>query len=128
MNAPTVNDVRVFVPAKDFELCKNFYQALGWAVIWSDQSIAVMENADQRFYLQNFYVKEWAENFMLHISVDDTAKWRDHVAAMIDSGDFPGVRVAGPKREPYGAIVTFVWDPSGVLLHFAEWDRDGDED
>jgi hypothetical protein len=31
--------------------------------------------------------------------------------------------VAAPKQEPYGACVTYVWDPSGVLLHLAQWDR-----
>ena len=29
-----------------------------------------------------------------------------------------------PQEQSYGALVTFVWDPSGVLLHFAEY-RDG---
>ena len=26
------------------------------------------------------------------------------------------------QYEPYGALVTYVWDPSGVLLHLAQWD------
>jgi hypothetical protein len=30
--------------------------------------------------------------------------------------------VAPPKHEDYGARVTYVWDPAGVLLHLAEWD------
>ena len=32
--------------------------------------------------------------------------------------------VDGPKQEPYGALVTYVWDPSGILLHLAEWTDD----
>ena len=80
-----------------------------------------MENADQRFYLQNYYVKEWAENVMLHVSVDDAQAWAQHVSELIAQDRYPGVRVAEPKAEPYGALVTYVWDPSGVLLHFAQW-------
>ena len=34
---------------------------------------------------------------------------------------FRARRVAPPKAEPYDATVTYVWDPSGVLLHLAQW-------
>ncbi|MEM7346360.1 MAG: hypothetical protein AAF485_19140 [Chloroflexota bacterium] len=117
----TVNDVRVFVPAKDFEISKEFYIALGWQMTWSDENLAILEIADQRFYLQNYYTKDWAENFMLHISVDDATAWKEHASALLSEGKFKDVRVEGPKLEPYGALVTYVWDPSGVLLHFAQW-------
>jgi len=30
--------------------------------------------------------------------------------------------VQAPKRQDYGALVTFVHDPAGVLLHFCQWD------
>lgn len=65
-----ITDVRVFVPAKDFSMSKSFYESLGWTVKWGDDNLALLEVADQRFYLQNYYAKEWAENFMLHASCD----------------------------------------------------------
>jgi len=34
----------------------------------------------------------------------------------------PEARVQPPKRQPYGAVVTFVHDPTGVLLHLCQWD------
>ncbi|MEM7194290.1 MAG: VOC family protein [Pseudomonadota bacterium] len=116
-----VNDVRTFVPAKEFETSKSFYLELGWKIIWDDDHLAVMENANQRFHLQNYYVKEWAENFMLHVSVDDADAWYKHVSKLIEEGRYSGVKVDGPKQEEYGALVTYVWDPSGVLIHFAQW-------
>jgi len=39
---------------------------------------------------------------------------------VIASGDYPGAKVEGPREESWGFRVTYVWDPSGVLLHFAE--------
>jgi len=39
---------------------------------------------------------------------------------VIAGGDYPGARVEGPRDESWGFRVTYVWDPSGVLLHFAE--------
>ena len=125
MSDLTVTDVRTFVPATDFQLSLRFYRALGWAVTWSDDSIAVLEAGPSRFYLQNYSVKEWVENCMLHISVTDAVSWKNHIDALVAGGEFPGIRVNEPKDEAYGALVTHVWDPSGVLLHFAQWKAGG---
>jgi len=116
-----VSDVRPFVPAKDFAVSKAFYEALGWTVKWSDDALALMENADRYFYLQRYYVKEWAENSMLHITVEEARSSYAQIKALLDSERFPDARVAPPKQEPYGALVTYVWDPAGVLLHLAQW-------
>lgn len=117
----TVRDVRPFVPAKEFAVSKDFYAALGWTIPWSDDRLALLENGHHRFYLQRYYVKEWAENTMLHISVDDARSSHAQISALLRSGRFPDARVAEPKHEPYGALVTYVWDPTGVLLHLAQW-------
>lgn len=116
-----VSDVRPFVPSKDFAVSKEFYVALGWVVHPIDDSLALLENGNHRFYLQNYYTKEFAENMMLHVTVADSRACADQIKELLASGRFPGVRVSQPKRESYGAIVTYVWDPAGVLLHLAQW-------
>lgn len=116
-----VSDVRPFVPSKDFALSKDFYAALGWSVHHIDDTLALMENANHRFYLQNYYTKEFAENMMLHITVADARACAEQIRELLASGRFPGARVSQPKQETYGAIVTYVWDPAGVLLHLAQW-------
>ncbi len=58
---------------------------------------------------------------MLHIAVDDAEAWHEHAANVIEDGRFSDCRVDGPREEDYGALVTYVWDPSGVLLHFAQF-------
>ncbi|MCI5083280.1 MAG: hypothetical protein MRY78_16405, partial [Saprospiraceae bacterium] len=73
--------IRVFVPSKDFEISKAFYQALGWKMLWNDDDLADMELGGHRFYLQKFYNKDWAENFMLHIIVDSAQEWYDFAKA-----------------------------------------------
>ena len=40
---------------------------------------------------------------------------------MLAGGAFGDARVAEPKLEDWGATVTYVWDPCGVLLHFTEF-------
>lgn len=122
MIAIEARDVRPFVPAQDFEQSKAFYVALGWKLLWSGRTLALLENCGHRFYLQAYYVKEWADNCMLHISVDDAMASYALAERVLSSGRFPGARVSAPKREDYGALVTYVWDPVGVLLHLAQWE------
>lgn len=117
------SDLRTFVPAQDFDLSKAFYTALGCDLEWSDEGLALFRLGSSRFYLQPYYVKEWAENSMLHISVKDAAQCHADIAELLQTGRFAPARVAAPKHEPYGALVTYVWDPSGVLLHLAQWDQ-----
>jgi predicted lactoylglutathione lyase len=117
-----VTDIKPFIPAKDFELSQSFYQELGWISTWSDDDIAVMANSEHRFYLQNYYVKKWADNSMLYIGVESAQDWYEKVNGMVVGGSYPRIKVRRPKQESYGALVTYVWDPSGVLLHFAQWD------
>lgn len=115
------SDLRAFVPSRDFALSKAFYAALGADLEWADDGLALFRLAGARFYLQRHYTQEWAENTMLHLSVQDAAQCHADVAGLIGTGRFPGTRVAAPKQEAYGALVTYVWDPSGVLLHLAQW-------
>ncbi len=114
-------DVRVFVPAKDFKQSLRFYTLLGWQVGYQDDNLAQLELADSRFWLQNFYVQEWADNFMFQVNVDDAQAWHDHVTKILDKENFDNARLTPPKKEDYGAITTYVWDPSGVLIHFSQY-------
>ena len=117
-----VEDVRVFVPALDFHVSRSFYAALGWTTIWTDdEGLAILELGGHRFMLQNFYVREWAENFMITVVVRSAHAWFDRVTEALDGGAFGEARVAGPKVEDWGATVIYVWDPSGVLIHFTEF-------
>jgi predicted enzyme related to lactoylglutathione lyase len=118
-----VKELRFFVPAKDFETSKDFYRSLGWTIVWSNQDLALLEIANQRFYLQRYYVKEWAENCVVHVMVEDAESSFRQISELLSSGRFPGSRVSTPRQESYGAWVTHVWDPSGVLLQLAEWPK-----
>jgi len=117
-----VADLRPFIPARDFELSKKFYAGLGWDTKDVDTKLALVQLADQQhFYIQDYYQKDVAENCMLHVTVADAQAWYEHVSAVLSGNRFPGARVHPPKLQPYGAIVTFVHDPTGVLLHLCQW-------
>lgn len=116
-----VKDLRAFVPAKDFEESLRFYEALGFKKKWQhEDGLAELQIGRFRIWLQNYYVKEWAENFMISIEVDDAAEWWRHINDLIVRDKFDSINVKPPKEEPWGAIITYCWDPSGVLLHFTQ--------
>ena len=74
------------------------------------------------FYLQDAFVKDWVDNTMLFLEVDDLD---DHHAA-IRKLDLPtrfsSVRVSAIKEEPRGREY-FVHDPSGILWHVGSFNR-----
>lgn len=115
-----VIDQRVFVPALNFTVSRDFYRALGWRENWCDGRLAELELGGVRLLLQDYYLKAWAENFMLQITVADADAWHAHAAAVLASGSYGSARVTPPKLESWGFLVTYVHDPSGVLLHFAQ--------
>jgi hypothetical protein len=116
-------DVRTFVPAKDFAVSKAFYTALGWSLTEITEKLALIELADRRLYLQDYYVKEWAESFVIFIVVEDAQAWHDHISAALTERSYLDARVWPPKEEEWGAHTTYAIDPSGVLIHFAQWVR-----
>lgn len=89
---------------------------------WASAAVLFVARGERGYFkLQRYYVKEWAENSMLHITVADAESCFEQITTLISSGRFPGARVSKPKQEQYGALVTYAWDPSGVLLHLAQW-------
>lgn len=115
----SIRDFKVYTPARDFELSKRFYSALGFNMSEGWGGTADFELNGSHFRLQNYYVKDWAENFMVVIGVDDVEAWHQHVRRMSDGGQFPGMGFKPPEPVD-GSMVLHVWDPSGVLLVFVQ--------
>jgi len=120
MGQPSVVDVRPFVPSLNFESSRSFYRALGWVERWSDGGLALLSLGGCQLMLQDRYVKEWAENSMLTVEVASSDDWYDHVLDVLSAGAYADARVEEPREEGW-ARVTYVWDPTGVLLHFAQF-------
>lgn len=122
MSDLSASDLRPFIPARDYATSKRFYAALGWETKDVAAGLALVRVAqDQHFYIQDYYLREVAENGMLHVTVTDAQAWHRHVASVLRDEAFRDARVQPPRLQPYGALVTFVHDPAGVLLHLCQW-------
>jgi catechol 2,3-dioxygenase-like lactoylglutathione lyase family enzyme len=119
---PTITDQRVFLPTKDLAQSVDFYCRMGWQVRFQDEGLALVEFGPSHIFLQKYYQKEWADNSMVYLVVDDATAWHEVAERVKQEGGFDTVRIGAPKREDYGALVTHVIDPAGVLLHFAQMD------
>lgn len=112
-------EIKAFVPAKDFELSKRFYSDLGFTVAWSSDDLAYLRAGDSSFLLQKFYVKEHADNFMMHMLVKDVEAWWRHVESQQLAARY-GVRVNPPEDQPWGIRDFTVDDPTGVLWRIGQ--------
>ena len=110
---------RAFLPAKDFDLSKRFYEALGFTKVL-DGEVAIFRVGASSFILQKHFQKEWAENFMMQLMVDDLDSWWTHVSSLALSARFGVPEPKPPTVQPWGLRVAYVIDPSGVLWHVAQ--------
>lgn len=115
---PTIKELSVYTPAEDYEQSKRFYTALGFTLSsgWGDTTDCRLGGAV--FRLQNYYVKDWAENFMMKFDVDDVQAWYEHAKKVIGDGDFGNARHDEPQTVSGDTKIFQIWDPCGVLLIF----------
>jgi catechol 2,3-dioxygenase-like lactoylglutathione lyase family enzyme len=110
---------RPFIPAKDFDLSKRFYESLGFEKVL-DSDVAIFNAGSGGFILQRYYQKEWAENFMIQLMVDDLDAWWAHVISLDLAKQFGVPPPRAPALQPWGLRIAYVVDPSGVLWHIAQ--------
>ena len=70
-----VVEVKVFVPAKDFELSKPFYRDIGFTLASDGDGVAYFHHEDASFLLQDYFTEELGKNFMMHLLVEDVDAW-----------------------------------------------------
>ena len=112
-------EIKAFVPARDFELCKQFYAAAGFTMAFSSEELAYFHCGDCSFLLQNFFVKELAENFVMHLLVENVDHWHEHITAQNLLERF-GVKVGMPEDRLWAMRDFTFLDPSGVLWRIAQ--------
>lgn len=112
-------ELKAFVPAKDFELSKRFYQDLGFTKASDGDGIAYFHDGQVSFLLQDFYVKEFADNLMLHLLVEDVEAWRTRLVEADIAGKY-GVKLTAIELQPWRMRDFVLIDPSGVLWRIGQ--------
>ena len=115
----TAVELKAFVPAKDFELSKRFYQDVGFTLRSEGGGVAYFCYGHASFLLQQFYVKESAENMMLHLLVEDVDAWwaklhEDSIAEKY------GVKITDVELQPWRMRDFVMIDPTGVMWRIGQ--------
>lgn len=112
--------IRPFIGAKSFEISRNFYSDLGFEETILNRKMSVFRSGTTAFYLQNAYVKDWIDNSMIFLEVDDvTGFWEALVSLGLDN-KYDGVKLTPICDNDWGREC-FLHDPSGVLWHFGQF-------
>jgi len=108
-----------FVPSgENFEASKQLFIELGFTIRWDAGDYISFDKDDCRFILQRFDNKEFAENFMITVGIDNADEFRN----MVIEKELPkkyGIRIGEVTDQPYGREVNII-DIAGVCWHFVQ--------
>ena len=116
-----VKRIRPFLGAKDFDLSRAFYRKLGFREVMISPSLSAFHAEDVWFYLQDHYVKEWAENTMVFLEVPDLDDWFLALQRWNLPVEFPGTKLSSIREEDWGREF-FLHDPAGNLWHIGSFE------
>jgi len=114
-----VTEMKAFVSAKDFALSKKFYQQIGFTLCSEGGGIAYLGLGHASFLLKDFCADGFAQNFMMHLSVEDVDAWWNCIN---ESGvvEAYGVALSPIELQPWRMGDFCLTDPSGVLWRIGQ--------
>lgn len=112
--------IRPFIGAKDFELSRHFYRDLGFKETVLSPQMSLFSTNGMGFYLQRAYVRDWVDNTMVFLEVDDVDRFWNELITLDLTTRYKNVKLT-PVRELDWGKECFVHDPSGILWHFGEF-------
>ncbi|HWC53514.1 MAG TPA: hypothetical protein VG676_08035 [Chitinophagaceae bacterium] len=109
-----------FVPSgSDFESSRQLFLELGFSINWDQGDYVGFQKDDCRFILQKFNNKEFAENFMISVKVDNVDEFRKEVLEKQLQQKF-GIHIGEITHQPYGREMNLI-DIAGVCWHFVQY-------
>jgi catechol 2,3-dioxygenase-like lactoylglutathione lyase family enzyme len=112
--------IRPFIGARDFDVSRSFYRDLGFQEVILFPDMSVFKKDQTAFYLQRAYVKDWIDNSMIFLEVEDIDLFWDELLSLDLTNKYPGVRLTPIKNHDWGREC-FLHDPSGILWHFGKF-------
>ncbi len=112
--------IRPFIGAEDFEMSRSFYRDLGFKESILSHNMSYFKTQGLGFYLQDAYVKDWIDNTMVFLEVEDVDKYWDELLSLNLTVKYERVRLTPIRKLEWGKEC-FLHDPSGILWHFGEF-------
>lgn len=115
--------IRPFIGAKDFNLSRQFYRDLGFEEVVLFHNMSYFKTEGFGFYLQDAYVKDWVDNTMVFMEVEDVGRFWEELLALNLTSKYDHVKLTPIRQYDWGQEC-FVHDPSGILWHFGEFTQE----
>jgi hypothetical protein len=113
------HSLQPFIPSgKDFNNSKNFFSELGFATAWEAGDYIGFVKDDCRFILQKFDNKEFAENLMINVAIENADDFYKELKEKNLEQKY-GIKLTSPLNQPYGREVNII-DMAGVCWHFVQ--------
>jgi len=114
--------IRPFIGAENFEVSRSFYRDLGFEETVLFHNMSVFKTGTLAFYLQDAYIKDWIDNTMVFLEVEDLDSFWKQLQALDLPAKYKGVRLVPIRNEAWGREC-FLHDPSGVLWHIGAFNK-----
>lgn len=115
-----VKSIRPFIGSKDFDVSRNFYQDLGFEETTLGGNMSVFRTGKFSFYLQKAYVKDWVDNTMIFLEVENVDAFWENLLKLNLTATYENVRISPIKTLDWGKEC-FIHDPCGILWHVGEF-------
>jgi catechol 2,3-dioxygenase-like lactoylglutathione lyase family enzyme len=110
---------RPFLPTRDFEQSRAFYEALGFRKLL-DSDVAIFAIGATSFILHRPIGQGLENNWMMQLMVDDLDGWWAHIDKLDLPSRFGVAQPTPPAMQPWGLRISYLVDPAGVLWHIAQ--------
>ncbi|MHA4739044.1 VOC family protein [Dyadobacter sp. MSC1_007] len=108
--------IRPFIGSADFDVSRSFYRDFGFEEVVISPDMSLFKTGNFGFYLQDAYVRDWIDNTMLFLEVEDVHTFWEKLVALDLPAKYKNVRL-GPIRVEHWGSECFVHDPCGILWH-----------
>jgi hypothetical protein len=112
--------IRPFIGAKNYSESRSFYENLGFKESILSNNLSYFDSNGLGFYLQDAYVKDWIDNTMIFMEVEDVHDFYAKIFTLNLPSKYNNVRLV-PVRELDWGKECFLHDPSGILWHFGQF-------
>jgi hypothetical protein len=112
--------IRPFIGAGNYELSRTFYKDLGFQESIISRDMSLFRINELGFYLQDAFVKDWIDNTMIFLEVDNVERYWNELLALNLTAKYKNVKLTPIRNLDWGREC-FLHDPSGVLWHFGEF-------
>lgn len=115
---PIAKAIIPFIGSKNFQESCDFYTLLGYEISHISSGFARVYIAGKiSFYLQGAYSKEWCENTMVFLEVENLKDQHEFIQSLSLPEKYADVKLSQIIKKDWGEEF-FLHDPAGILWHF----------